>query len=117
MGNPLIGIVMGSNSDVERLRGAFNILNELGVSFEVTIASAHRTPEDVVNYAKNARDRGIKVILAAAGLSAALPGALAANTSLPVIGLPLDVGPLNGIDEILYIEQIPSGINVAHVGI
>ncbi|MGB3995997.1 MAG: 5-(carboxyamino)imidazole ribonucleotide mutase [Acetomicrobium sp.] len=117
MGKPLIGIVMGSNSDVEYLKGAFDILNELSVSFEVTIASAHRTPEDVMSYAKNARDRGIKVILAAAGLSAALPGVLAANTSLPVIGLPLEVGPLKGIDALLSIAQMPSGVPVATVGI
>ena len=77
MDKPLIGIVMGSDSDVERLKGAFDVLKELEVPFEVTIASAHRTPKDVANYAKTAKDRGIKVIIAAAGLSAALPGVLA----------------------------------------
>jgi len=117
MGKPLIGIVMGSNSDVEYLTGAFDILNELSVSFEVTIASAHRTSEDVMSYAKTARDRGIKVILAAAGLFAALPGVLAVYTSLPVIGLPLEVGPLKGIDALLSIAQMPSGVPVATVGI
>ncbi|WP_286975148.1 5-(carboxyamino)imidazole ribonucleotide mutase [Acetomicrobium sp. UBA5826] len=117
MDKPLIGIVMGSDSDVERLKGAFDVLKELEVPFEVTIASAHRTPKDVANYAKTAKDRGIKVIIAAAGLSAALPGVLAAHTTLPVIGLPLEVGPLKGMDALLAMAQMPPGIPVATVGI
>ncbi|SDX72710.1 5-(carboxyamino)imidazole ribonucleotide mutase [Acetomicrobium thermoterrenum DSM 13490] len=117
MDKPLIGIVMGSDSDVERLKGAFDVLKELEVPFEVTIASAHRTPKDVANYAKTANDRGIKVIIAAAGLSAALPGVLAAHTTLPVIGLPLEVGPLKGMDALLAMAQMPPGIPVATVGI
>lgn len=117
MDKPLIGIVMGSNSDAERLKGAFDVLKELEVPFEVTIASAHRTPKDVANYAKKAKDRGIKVIIAAAGLSAALPGVLAAHTTLPVIGLPLEVGPLKGMDALLAMAQMPPGIPVATVGI
>lgn len=117
MDKPLIGIVMGSNSDAERLKGAFDVLKELEVPFEVTIASAHRTPKDVANYAKTAKDRGIKVIIAAAGLSAALPGVLAAHTMLPVIGLPLEVGPLKGMDALLAMAQMPPGIPVATVGI
>lgn len=117
MDKPLIGIVMGSDSDVERLKGAFDVLKELEVPFEVTIASAHRTPKDVANYAKKAKDRGIKVIIAAAGLSAALPGVLAAHTTLPVIGLPLEVGPLKGMDALLAMAQMPPGIPVATVGI
>ncbi|HOJ82317.1 MAG TPA: 5-(carboxyamino)imidazole ribonucleotide mutase [Acetomicrobium flavidum] len=117
MDRPLVGIVMGSNSDLDKLRGAFDILNELDVPFEVTVASAHRTPDDAANYAKNARDRGIKVIIAAAGLSAALPGVLAAHTTLPVIGLPLEAGPLKGVDALLSIAQMPPGVPVAAVGI
>jgi len=117
MDKPLVGIVMGSNSDVERLKGAFDVLKELEVPFEVTIASAHRTPNDVVNYAKKARGRGIMVIIAAAGLSAALPGVLASHTTLPVIGLPLEAGPLKGMDALLAIAQMPPGIPVSTVGI
>jgi len=117
MDRPLLGIVMGSSSDLDKLKGAFDILKELGVPFEVTVASAHRTPDDVANYAKNAKDRGIKVIIAAAGLSAALPGVLAAHTTLPVIGLPLEVGPLKGMDALMSIAQMPPGVPVAAVGI
>jgi 5-(carboxyamino)imidazole ribonucleotide mutase len=117
LGNPLIGIIVGSASDLGVASGAAELLREFGVDFEVGIASAHRTPEDVVCYAAGAADRGIKVIIAMAGLSAALPGVVASHTTLPVIGVPIASGPLSGQDALLAIAQMPPGIPVACMGI
>lgn len=108
---------MGSASDIPVVEKGISVLDELGVTFEVAIASAHRTPEDVANYARNARGRGIEVIIAVAGLSAALPGVVAAETTLPVIGVPVKGGALDGLDALLSIAQMPPGIPVASVGL
>ncbi|HAA47522.1 MAG TPA: 5-(carboxyamino)imidazole ribonucleotide mutase [Synergistaceae bacterium] len=112
-----VGIVMGSKSDLDVAKKVFETLQELDIEAEVTIASAHRTPGDAKSYAENARDRGIKVIIAIAGLSAALPGVIAAHTSLPVIGVPVNAGTLGGIDALLSIAQMPPGVPVAAMGI
>jgi 5-(carboxyamino)imidazole ribonucleotide mutase len=114
---PIIGIITGSSSDLGAASKAAEILKEFGVAFEAGIASAHRTPEDVVCYASGARGRGIKVIIAMAGLSAALPGVIAAHTTLPVIGVPIASGPLSGADALLSVAQMPPGIPVASMGI
>lgn len=117
MEKPLVGIVLGSASDLPVARKAAETLAELDIPYEVTVASAHRTPEDVANYASNAEARGIEVLLAIAGLSAALPGAIAAQTRLPVIGIPVPAGTLGGIDALLSIAQMPPGVPVAAMGI
>ena len=114
---PLVGIIVGSASDLGVAGKAADILKEFGVEFEMGIASAHRTPEDVASYASSASGRGIKVIIAMAGLSAALPGVVAANTTLPVIGVPVASGPLSGSDALLAIAQMPPGVPVACMGI
>jgi len=112
-----IGIVFGSASDVEKAAGLFDVLDKFEVGYEVTVISAHRTPDLLREYAKSAPSRGIKVLIAAAGLSAALPGVLASEVELPVIGLPIGVGSLNGLDALLAITQMPPGVPVASVGI
>ena len=109
-----IGIIMGSASDIPVVEKGTPILEELGLEFEVAIASAHRTPADVENYAKGARRRGIRAIIAVAGLSAALPGVVAAATTLPVIGVPVKGGAL---DALLSIAQMPPGVPAASVGL
>lgn len=114
---PLVGILIGSASDLNVASKATEILKEFGVEFEVGIASAHRTPEDVVNYARTAEERGVKVIIAMAGLSAALPGVVAAHTTLPVVGVPIASGPLSGSDALLAVAQMPPGIPVGSMGI
>ncbi len=114
---PLAGIVLGSKSDMEQAEKISAILDELYIVHEVTVASAHRTPEDVAAYSTSARTRGIKVIIAVAGLSAALPGTIAAHTILPVIGVPAVSGSLGGMDALLAIAQMPPGVPVATVGI
>ena len=114
---PVVGIMVGSVSDLGIAEKAAETLAEFGIEFEVGIASAHRTPADVENYAREARKRGIKVIIAMAGLSAALPGVLAAHTSLPVIAVPIASGPLNGVDALLAAAQMPPGVPVGSVGI
>ncbi len=116
-GGKRVGIILGSISDIEQAKKAGAILKELEIPFEVTIASAHRTPEDVKNYSEKAMDRDIGVIIAVAGLSAALPGVIAAHTLLPVIGVPVSAGSLGGIDALLSITQMPPGIPVSSVGI
>jgi len=116
-GKPIVGVVLGSASDMGKVQALFDTLAGFGVSYEVAVISAHRTPGLLREYAKSAPLRGIKVIIACAGLSAALPGALAGETDLPVIGLPLAVGPLNGIDALLSIAQMPPGVPVAALGI
>ena len=114
---PVIGIVIGSKSDEEKLKKGLDILEKYGLPFELNVISAHRTPNKAANYANTAKDRGIKVIIAAAGLSAALPGVLASHTTLPVIGLPISSGALSGLDSLYSIVQMPPGIPVATVGI
>ena len=113
----LVGIMLGSASDLELAKKAGEVFESFQIKYEVGIASAHRTPEDVVKYARNAAGRGIKVIIAIAGLSAALPGVIAAHTTLPIIGVPASGGPLNGMDALLSIAQMPPGVPVASMGI
>ncbi|MCL1875091.1 MAG: 5-(carboxyamino)imidazole ribonucleotide mutase [Synergistaceae bacterium] len=115
--NFLVGIILGSASDLELAKKAGDVFESFGVRYEVGIASAHRTPQDVVRYAESAAARGVKVIIAIAGLSAALPGVIAAHTNLPVIGVPAGGASLNGIDALLSIAQMPPGVPVASVGI
>ena len=113
---PLISIIMGSTSDLPVMEKAMKFLNEQQVPFEVNALSAHRTPDAVEQFAKGARDRGVKVIIAAAGMAAALPGCIAASTTLPVIGVPIK-GMLDGLDAMLSIIQMPPGIPTATVGV
>ena len=110
-------IVCGSESDRERVQPALAVLDDAGVGYEFVVSSAHRNPDRTAELAKGARDAGYRVVIAAAGLSAALPGSVAALTDLPVIGLPLDVGPLRGVDALYAIAQLPPGCPVATVGI
>jgi phosphoribosylaminoimidazole carboxylase PurE protein len=113
----LVGIVMGSDSDAGIMKEAANVLQELGVFYEATVASAHRTPERATQWAATAAERGVKVIIAGAGAAAHLPGVLAAFTTLPIIGVPIDATPLRGVDALYAIVQMPPGIPVATVGI
>ena len=112
-----VGIVMGSDSDLPILRKAMDTLSDLGVPYECHIYSAHRTPEEAGAFARNARENGFGVIIAAAGMAAHLAGAIAANTTLPVIGIPCKSTHLDGIDALLSTVQMPSGIPVATVAI
>jgi phosphoribosylaminoimidazole carboxylase PurE protein len=116
---PLVGILVGSESDRERMQGAVTTLEEAGVEFELEVRSAHRNPDAVAEYARSARDRGLRVVICGAGLSAALPGAVAAQTDLPVIGVPLrsSLSVLDGLDALLAIAQMPPGVPVAAVGV
>ncbi|MFC1970692.1 5-(carboxyamino)imidazole ribonucleotide mutase [Chloroflexota bacterium] len=114
---PPVGVVMGSKSDAEALKPALEILNQLGIDHEVNVISAHRTPEKARQYALSARERGIEVIIAAAGMAAHLPGVLASWTTLPVIGVPLASGELKGVDALYSIVQMPAGIPVACMAI
>jgi len=113
----LVGILMGSESDKEVMNLTSGILKDLEIPFEVSIMSAHRTPDMVKDYASSASERGLKVLIAGAGLAAHLAGAVAAHTILPVIGVPLAAGPLNGMDSLLSTVQMPKGIPVATVAI
>lgn len=114
--NPQVSIIMGSTSDLPVMEKACKLLDELQVPFEVNALSAHRTPEAVEQFARGAQERGLKVIIAAAGMAAALPGVIAASTTLPVIGVPIK-GMLDGLDALLSIVQMPPGIPVATVGV
>jgi 5-(carboxyamino)imidazole ribonucleotide mutase len=116
---PLVGIVMGSKSDLERMEAAEKELIERGIRCEIRVMSAHREPDKVAEYARNAKIRGLRVIIAGAGISAALPGAVAAHTDLPVIGVPLSgrLTAAGGLDAILSIVQMPPGVPVACVGL
>jgi 5-(carboxyamino)imidazole ribonucleotide mutase len=114
---PLVAVVMGSKSDAEALKPTLELLKELGIDYEVSVISAHRTPEKARQYGLEARGRGIEVIIAAAGGAAHLPGVLASWTSLPVIGVPLASGELAGVDALYSIVQMPAGIPVAAVAI
>jgi phosphoribosylaminoimidazole carboxylase PurE protein len=114
-----VGIIMGSQSDWPTMKAAADMLDALGVAHETRIVSAHRTPDRMAAYAKEAEDRGIKVIIAGAGLSAALPGVAAAHTDLPVVGVPLSssMTAAGGLDSILSVVQMPPGVPVASVGL
>ncbi len=114
--NPVVSIIMGSTSDLPVMEKAMAFLEEMEIPFEVNALSAHRTPEAVEAFAKGAKSRGVKVIIAAAGMAAALPGVVAASTTLPVIGVPIK-GMLDGLDALLSIVQMPPGIPVATVGV
>ena len=116
---PLVGIVMGSKSDMPVMERAGDELEERGIRYETRVMSAHRDPDTVADYAKNARMRGLRVIIAGAGLSAALPGVVAAHTDLPVIGVPLTskTSVAGGLDALLAITQMPPGVPVASVGV
>jgi phosphoribosylaminoimidazole carboxylase PurE protein len=116
---PAVGIVMGSKSDMAVMERAGDELEERGIRYEMRVMSAHRDPETVADYAKNARMRGLRVIIAGAGLSAALPGVVAAHTDLPVIGVPLTskTSVAGGLDALLAVTQMPPGVPVASVGV
>jgi len=114
---PLVGIIMGSKSDWETMRHAAEMLDQLAVPYETKVVSAHRTPERLYDYARSARGRGLKVIVAGAGGSAHLPGMAAAMTSLPVLGVPVETKSLKGMDSLLSIVQMPAGIPVGTLAI
>lgn len=117
MKKPLVGILMGSDSDLPVMEKAAEVLKEMGVPFEMDISSAHRLPEKTANYAKTARERGIEVLIAGAGMAAHLAGVVAAHTTLPVIGVPLKSGALEGVDALYSTVQMPPGVPVATVAI
>jgi 5-(carboxyamino)imidazole ribonucleotide mutase len=114
---PLVGIIMGSDSDLPTLQKAADALAEFGVAHEIKVVSAHRTPDDMARYAKSAAKRGLKVIIAGAGGAAHLPGMTASHTTLPVIGIPIESKALKGLDSLLSIVQMPAGVPVATVSI
>ena len=116
-GPPLVGIIMGSRSDLETMRAAATTLQELGISFEMRVVSAHRTPDLMYQYASTAAKRGLRVIIAGAGGAAHLPGMVATKTTLPVIGVPVESKSLKGLDSLLSIAQMPSGVPVATMAI
>jgi 5-(carboxyamino)imidazole ribonucleotide mutase len=117
MANPLVGVVMGSDSDWSVMSDAAQALKEFGIEYEVEVLSAHRTPEKMIEWGKAAAGRGVKVIIAGAGGAAHLPGMLASVTTLPVIGVPVPLSKLDGMDSLLSIVQMPAGIPVATVSI
>ena len=117
MATPIIGILMGSDSDWPVMQAAATICRQFDVTFEAKVMSAHRTPEDVAQYARSARDRGIRVLICGAGKAAHLAGAVAAQTALPVIGVPVPATQLDGLDALLATVQMPSGVPVATVAI
>jgi 5-(carboxyamino)imidazole ribonucleotide mutase len=119
MSEPLVGIVVGSESDRERMQDAVDELDARGITHEFEVRSAHRQPDAVAEYGRTARERGLRVLIAGAGLAAALPGVLAAHTDLPVIGVPLrsSKSVLDGLDALLSIVQMPPGVPVACVGV
>ena len=117
MTEPLVGIIMGSNSDWETMRHAAETLDKLGVPHETKVVSAHRTPKRLYDYAHSARDRGFKVIIAGAGGAAHLPGMTASMTSLPVLGVPIESQALKGMDSLLSIVQMPAGVPVGTLAI
>ena len=117
MKKPLVGILMGSESDLPIMEKAGEVLKEMGIPYEMEISSAHRLPEKTAHYAKTARKRGIEVLIAGAGMAAHLAGVLASHTTLPVIGVPIKSGALNGADALYSTVQMPPGVPVATVGI
>ena len=110
---PVVGIIMGSSSDYETMKNAENILIEFGVHYEIQVVSAHRTPNLMVSYAKSAKEKGLKIIIAGAGGAAHLPGMVSALTTLPVLAVPVQTKTLNGVDSLLSIVQMPAGIPTA----
>jgi 5-(carboxyamino)imidazole ribonucleotide mutase len=114
---PLVAVIMGSKSDASTMQEALDVLEQLGITYEVRVISAHRTPEKAREYALKAKERGIEVIIAAAGGAAHLPGVLASWTTIPVVGIPLASSELKGVDAFYSIVQMPSGVPVACVGI
>lgn len=114
---PLVGVIMGSDSDYSVMADAVEVLREFGIAHEVEVVSAHRTPEKMVDYARGAAARGLKVIIAGAGGAAHLPGMVASMTTLPVVGVPVPLAKLDGLDSLLSIVQMPGGIPVATVSI
>jgi 5-(carboxyamino)imidazole ribonucleotide mutase len=117
MANPLVGIIMGSKTDLETLQGAIDVLKEFGIEHEVRVLSAHRTPEQVLEWSSTAEQRGLEVLIAAAGGAAHLPGVVAAKTLLPVLGVPVPSTTLGGADALLSIVQMPKGIPVGTLAI
>ncbi|WP_394185425.1 5-(carboxyamino)imidazole ribonucleotide mutase [Metabacillus halosaccharovorans] len=115
--DPIVGVIMGSTSDWDTMKFACDILDELSIPYEKKVVSAHRTPDYMFEYAESARNRGLKVIIAGAGGAAHLPGMVAAKTTLPVIGIPVQSKALNGLDSLLSIVQMPGGVPVATVAI
>ncbi|HMS25621.1 MAG TPA: 5-(carboxyamino)imidazole ribonucleotide mutase [Acidimicrobiia bacterium] len=115
--NPIVGIIMGSDSDLPVMQAAADVLKEFDVAHEVRIISAHRTPDEMVSYARSASDRGLKVIIAGAGGAAHLPGMTASMTELPVVGVPVPLKNLDGLDSLLSIVQMPKGVPVATVAV
>lgn len=115
--SPVVGIVMGSQSDWKTMKHAADRLEELGIAHECKIMSAHRTPERVEEYSSNARDRGLKVLIAGAGMAAALPGSVAALTPLPVLGVPMEGKMMGGLDAMLAMTQMPGGVPVGTLGL
>ena len=114
---PLVGVVIGSRSDEPEVQGTLDALDQMGIEYELNAISAHRNPQRLMEYVKDAETRGIEVLIAAAGGSAALPGAISAWTILPVIGIPLTSSELNGVDSLYAIAQMPPGVPVATVAI
>jgi len=114
---PKIRIILGSKSDLDKIAPAKDVLEQFEVSYDLYVSSAHRNPEKTITLAKNAKSEGIEVIIAGAGLAAHLPGILAANTTLPVIGIPFASGALNGLDSLFSIVQMPPGVPVASMAI
>jgi len=117
MTQPHVGLIMGSDSDWPVMKDAAEVLKEFGISVEAKVVSAHRTPQDMVEYAETAADRGLKVIIAGAGGAAHLPGMVASVTTLPVIGVPVSLKHFDGLDSLLSIVQMPNGIPVATVAV
>jgi 5-(carboxyamino)imidazole ribonucleotide mutase len=117
MSNPIVGIIMGSDSDYPTMKAAADVLQDFGVAFEIKVVSAHRTPDDMADYAKTALERGLKVISAGAGGAAHLPGMTASHTIIPVIGVPVQSKALSGVDSLYSIVQMPPGVPVASVAI
>lgn len=117
MAEPLVGIIMGSNSDWETMRHAADTLDELGVPHETKIVSAHRTPKRLYDYAHSAKDRGLRIVIAGAGGAAHLPGMTASMTALPVLGVPIETHALKGMDSLLSIVQMPAGVPVGTLAI
>jgi phosphoribosylaminoimidazole carboxylase PurE protein len=117
MANTLVSIMMGSDSDLDKMKKAAKVFEEFEVGFEIQILSAHRAPKEMIAYVEEAEKRGIKIFIAGAGLAAHLPGMVAACTTLPVIGVPISAGSLDGLDALLSIVQMPKGVPVATVGL
>lgn len=110
-------LIVGSKSDLDKVKPAVEVLSELGISYEIKVSSAHRNPDETIKIAKEAESQGVKVIIAGAGLAAHLPGFIASQTKLPVIGVPIDTPPLQGVDSLLSIVQMPKGVPVACMSI